>query len=126
MWSTGEVMERLRRHRQTCATLEIVKATLQQPLHGLSCAQCQRWILEQQQAELLKQKVSIDAWLLLLPKEERFLIQTHVIDDLDWAKTMAEYENAWGVMNGRSERTLKRIQAKAIEQLTTCLNQLGA
>ena len=125
MWSTDEVMERLRSHRETCATLEIVKAMLQYPLHNLPCAQCQRWMLEQQHIELLKQKESIDAWLHLLPKEERFLIQTHLIDDLDWAKTIAEYEKTWGVMNGRSERTLKRIQSKAIEHLTTCLNQLG-
>ena len=32
----------------------------------------------------------------------------------------------WGVANGRSERTLKRIQAKAIEKIVACLNQLEA
>lgn len=30
----------------------------------------------------------------------------------------------WGSENGRSERTLKRIQAKAIKKIATCLNQL--
>ena len=61
-----------------------------------------------------------------MPREERFLIQTHLIDGLDWAKTIAEYEKEWGVINGRSERTLKRIQAKAIKRIVECMNEIEA
>lgn len=40
------------------------------------------------------------------------------------AKTIVEHEKMWGVANGRSERTLKRMQAKGIERIVTCLNHM--
>lgn len=64
-------------------------------------------------------------WLSLLPCEERFLVEIHLVDGLDWAKTIVEHEKKWGVINGRSERTLKRIQAKAIARIVNCLNQFN-
>lgn len=66
----------------------------------------------------------LQQWQALLPREERFIIQTHLVDGLDWAKTIVEHEKMWGVANGRSERTLKRMQAKGIERIVTCLNHM--
>ena len=54
------------------------------------------------------------------------MIQTHMIQGLDWAKTQTEYDKVWGIMNGRSERTLKRMQAKAIRRIAACMNQIEA
>lgn len=66
----------------------------------------------------------MESWLQILPTEERFLVTTHLIQGLDWAKTIVEHEKMWGVMNGRSERTLKRIQSKAVDRIVACLNQI--
>jgi hypothetical protein len=66
----------------------------------------------------------ISGWLDLLTVEEYYISQAHLVDGLDWARTIVEHEHKWGVINGRSERTLKRIQAKAIDRIVSCLNHL--
>ncbi len=80
--------------------------------------------LKKQYGELLLKQSTVEGWLQLLPTEERFLVETHLIKGLDWAKTIVEHEKMWGVMNGRSERTLKRIQSKAVDRIVACLNQI--
>ena len=89
-------------------------------------ARCQYNIhtLEMQRQALNDQKRAVESWLQILPIEERFLVATHLIQGLDWAKTIVEHEKMWGVMNGRSERTLKRIQSKAVDRIVACLNQI--
>ena len=69
-------------------------------------------------------KETVESWLQLLTTEELFLVRTHLIQGLDWAKTIVEHERMWGIMNGRSERTLKRIQSKAVDRIVACMNQI--
>lgn len=64
----------------------------------------------------------VQAWLCLLPREERLIVQKHVIDGLDWTRTAAEVDKIWGYENGRSERTLKRKQAAAINRIYDFMN----
>ena len=45
---------------------------------------------------------------------------------LDWAKVIVEYNERWGIMNGRAERTLKRIQARAIKRILNCMCEIDA
>lgn len=122
MWSTADVMNELRNHRQTCAKIAIIENTLKQA----ESARCQYNIhtLEMQRQALNDQKRAVESWLQILPIEERFLVATHLIQGLDWAKTIVEHEKMWGVMNGRSERTLKHIQSKAVDRIVACLNQI--
>ena len=68
----------------------------------------------------------IECWLELLPDDERFLVQKHLIQGLDWAKVIVEYNERWGIMNGRAERTLKRIQARAIKRILNCMCEIDA
>lgn len=64
----------------------------------------------------------VELWLTMLNPEERFIIETHTIGGLDWARTIIEHEMKWGKEQGRSDRTLKRIQAKAINKLCETTN----
>lgn len=64
----------------------------------------------------------VKAWLNLLPKDERLIVQKHVIDGLDWTRTSAEFDRIWGYENGRSERTMKRKQAAAIRRICDFVN----
>lgn len=66
----------------------------------------------------------VKAWLNLLPKEERLIIQKHIVDGLDWSRTSFEVDRIWGYSNGRSERTLKRKQASAIKRIYDFMNNI--
>ena len=118
---TADVIAMLRNHRQISAKITIIQNTLLYQKDSSTVTIC---MLLGQQEDLIVKRDIVDAWLQLLPIEERFLVQTHLIDGLDWAKTIVEHEKMWGVMNGRSERTLKRIQAKAIDRIVACLSQI--
>ena len=77
----------------------------------------ERDALEKEYCNLVFMKGIIECWLELLPDDERFLVQKHLIQGLDWAKVIVEYNERWGIMNGRAERTLKRIHARAIKRM---------
>lgn len=64
----------------------------------------------------------VKAWLRLLPKDERLIVQKHIIEGLDWTRTSAEFDRIWGYENGRSERTMKRKQAVAIRRIREFMN----
>lgn len=64
----------------------------------------------------------VKSWLQLLPKEERLIVYTHIVEGLDWARTSVEIDKIWGTENGRSERTLKRKQAHAIKRIADFMN----
>ena len=73
---------------------------------------------------LLKQKIDVvDAMLLLLTNEERFVITNHLMDLLPWPLMMVEYERQWGSEQIRHMRTLKRFQSKALEKMATGLEK---
>ena len=124
--SVAIVVDNLCDYRQTCAKAAIIAIILQQAQSDSFGRQYDRAELEKQYNELILKKGIIECWIQLLPDDERFLVQTHMIQGLDWAKTIAEYEKDWGVINGRSERTLKRIQAKAIKRIVECMNEIEA
>lgn len=82
--------------------------------------------MEKEYCNLVFIKNVIECWLELLPDDERFLVQKHLIQGLDWAKVIVEYNERWGIMNGRAERTLKRIQARAIKRILNCMCEIDA
>ena len=117
MWTTQEISETLRHHRKTRAHLKMLENQIH--YHGASS-------LTEQDIKLCidyKNRIElVDTWLTLLDTEERFLVELHLIDGLDWAKVIVEYEKLWQRENGRAERTLKRIQSKALEQIADFMN----
>ena len=122
MWTCEEVYQHLKDHRQIKATTMIVQEMLQHAIEGSENAQDLSLL---KTFENNKKKYAIVlGWLEMLSTEQRFIIQTHLIDGLDWARTIVEHEKKWGIQNGRSERTLKRIQAKAIRQIVASQNKI--
>ena len=52
-----------------------------------------------------------------LDKEEQSVIEFHLISKKTWEKTYKMYEDKWGVRNGRSIRTLKRMQCRGLHKM---------
>lgn len=59
----------------------------------------------------------IDSVLMALNEDERFVIQRHLLDEIDWNRIISEYESKWGTKNGRCRRTLIRYQRLALSKL---------
>lgn len=55
--------------------------------------------------------------LRILDSKERFVIEIHLISKKTWEKTCELYEDKWGIQNGRSIRTLKRMQNRGLKKL---------
>lgn len=124
MLSTTDVINDLRNHRQVCAEITMIEKVLHKMQNDSPHMRYNRAVLERHSDELLLKKETVESWLQLLTTEELFLVRTHLIQGLDWAKTIVEHERMWGIMNGRSERTLKRIQSKAVDRIVACMNQI--
>lgn len=63
------------------------------------------------QIEILTKGLQILNW------DEKFVIQTHLTSKLSWDKTCELYEDKWGIQNGRSIRTQKRIQSRGLKKM---------
>lgn len=59
----------------------------------------------------------VDSVLMALNEDERFVVQRHLLDEIDWNRIISEYESKWGIKNGRCRRTLIRYQRLALAKL---------
>lgn len=67
---------------------------------------------------LLKQKIGIvDAWILLLSTDEKFVVRKHLIEEIDWPRVAFEYRERWKDEFIRTERSLQIYQARAIAKI---------
>ena len=71
--------------------------------------------LECQKASL--QLKIINQYLGLLKEPHKFILETHLINQYIWSETLELFEEKWGMLNCRSERTLKRMQSEAIQEI---------
>lgn len=68
----------------------------------------------------LKRKLAlIDHWLSFLPDDERILIEKHLIDGLTWSRIATQIANRQEIDIPCDERTLQRLQAKAVKRIST-------
>ena len=66
----------------------------------------------------LKQRLDrIDTWLSLLPDDEAFVIRRHLIDGIDIPRITIEYQERWGNEFGKTERTIKTYQQRALKRI---------
>lgn len=72
-----------------------------------------------------RQKQIIDSWLYLLNEYERWIVKVHLISGLSWPLVVNEFEKKWGKEQARDERTLKRVQAKAINKIKNNVEKNG-
>ncbi len=64
----------------------------------------------------------VESCVCALTAEERFIIKTHMIDGLDWSRTIVEMEGKWTKEFGRDGRTLKQKQQNALVKLVGLFN----
>lgn len=59
----------------------------------------------------------VQNWLQLLTYDERFVIQKHLIEDLEWARVVHSFIKHWDELFIRSERQLGTYQASALKKI---------
>ena len=82
------IMNALCDYRGICAKASMLTLLMQE---NTEYACFERDTLEKEYCNLVFMKGIIECWLELLPDDERFLVQKHLIQGLDWAKVIVEY-----------------------------------
>lgn len=72
-------------------------------------------LAEEGKLEMLLRR--IDLWLALLSEDEAFVITRHLIDGIDIPRIVLEYERKWGGEFGKTERTIKMYQSRALKKI---------
>ncbi len=66
---------------------------------------------------LLQRMAMVQSWLQLLSADERFVIQKHLIEGIDWARINYLYAEYWGNQFARCEKTLSSYQANGLAKI---------
>lgn len=67
-----------------------------------------------------------EMWLASLQEDERYVLQRHLIDGVDWPRIATEYNSKWGNENAKAHRTLMMYQKKALQQIVTTFGAFQA
>ncbi len=128
----NEIVMTLKNHRSTMAKMRSLEGDLNKLLYALVNPDA---VMVDKLYEAIKKVVIqyyaarnevdlVNLWLCLLYDDERFLVSKHLIGGLTWPHVIFEYETRWGKENGRSERTMKRTQAMAIDKIASHLENI--
>ncbi len=60
---------------------------------------------------------TIQSWLDMLTYDERFVVQAHLIDKLEWDRVTHQYMKHWDELFTRSDRQLGTYQAQALQKI---------
>lgn len=84
----------------------------------------EQWLEKQENPDVrntlgvLQMKIAaIDSWLNLLNADERFVVQKHLIEELEWPRVAFDFTERWKGEFTRTERTLVKYQASAIRKI---------
>ncbi len=74
---------------------------------------------EQERAmKLVEIKLAIiSGWFALLNSDETFVVTTHLVDEVEWARVVRAFEMKWGMTHGKAESTLRRYQRNALKKI---------
>lgn len=72
---------------------------------------------KEQYDTVIKRINTLNAWLRLLTYDERFVVEKHLIEGLDWPRIASLYEKNWPGGFSRTERTLIKYQARACKRI---------
>ena len=68
---------------------------------------------------LLQMKITtIQSWFNLLNADERFVVQKHLVEELEWARVAFAFEEQWKGAFTRTERTLVQYQTRALAKIS--------
>lgn len=95
---------------------------------GICKAQCHALEKETPQMQtrirkLEKTIMSIDSLFAVLSENEAFVIQRHVLDQLDWPQIIKEYKDKWGTEAEKTVRSFQVCQTKALTKITNTINK---
>lgn len=96
--------------------LETCRAQIQTWDKCLEYEYCNHDIQRKSRKQSLQIEILTNA-LNCLDKEELSVIEFHLISKKTWDQTYKMYEDKWGVRNGRSIRTLKRMQNRGLRKI---------
>lgn len=72
-----------------------------------------------EQLAVVEMKVAmIQSWFNLLNSDERFVIERHLIDELEWPRVAFSFTERWKGEFSRAERTLIGYQASGLAKIT--------
>ena len=74
--------------------------------------------------ELQRELMTIDGFFAALSENEAFVIQHHLMEELDWPQTMALFAQKWGVEAEKSLRSMKALQEKGLKKIARLLNRM--
>lgn len=69
---------------------------------------------EKRATYLKRQLRRIEAWMMLLSDDERFVVEQHLIAGIDIPRIVVMYEERWGNEFAKTERTIKGYQKQAL------------
>lgn len=61
----------------------------------------------------------VEIWISCLTEDEAYVVQRHLVDSIDWARIATEYRHKWGQTHAKTDRTLMRLQTKALERIVS-------
>ena len=59
----------------------------------------------------------IKIWLSMLPEDELYVIQRHLIDGIDIPRIVEEYRLHWGEGYAKTERSIRTYQRRALNRI---------
>lgn len=80
-------------------------------------------VRQQYEKKYFQIKVLTDM-LSILSDEEKFVIETHLMRHHTWIETVKLFSEKYGKANEKSERTLKRIQSRALKKMINFIKHL--
>lgn len=74
--------------------------------------------MQQERFSFLEQQLhTIEVWMELLTEDEAFVIRRHLFDGIDIPRIAIEYRERWGEEFGKTERTIKTYQRRALRKI---------
>ena len=67
----------------------------------------------------------LSAAMKILDERERFIITNHLVLHYTWPEIIEKMSECFGINNSRSERTLKRIQNRALEKMLLFIGKIN-
>jgi len=104
---------------------ELIRKVLSQYMSYVSEAELyERWLMSRENPEIrdtltiLQMKITtVQSWFNLLNTDERFVVQKHLIEELEWPRVAFAFTEKWKGEFNRTERTLLHYQATALQKI---------
>lgn len=108
---TDLVKDTLLKRRDYEAEYRFLKFYLEDIRHKDNTAQQERFSFLEQQLH------TIEVWMELLTEDEAFVVRRHLFDGIDIPRIAIEYRERWGEEFGKTERTIKTYQRRALQKI---------